>query len=335
VQAIEALVERGTRNYGRFANRPAHLNPRDEFPGVFGAVRRWRLKEWIGFTLVHPELYSSMIMQDAQYLASSEIYAYQRATRAFHQHSATSRGGRLGLPAVLPGSNPRFAVKGYSLEYEFGPLDGAHRIRFDIGATADAPGFQGELTLNGELAAPPLSISSRLPGGALYTHKSAFPAEGTVRFGPTEVTFDATRDLAILDEHKSFLPYRTHWLWGTFLLHADGGFLGANLVDRPELPGQPEESCLWTPGRVEPLADVAFEPESGAASSPWHIHSADGRLDVRFEPEGRKSTKHQFGVAAVDYFQMFGRYRGTVRGAERTYELVGIHGVCESMRARL
>jgi hypothetical protein len=54
-------------------------------------------------------------------------------------------------------------------------------------------------------------------------------------------------------------------------------------------------------------------------------------LDVAFGPEGRKDVKHQLGVFAIDYFQLFGRYRGAVGG----YPVDGVHGVCESFRARL
>jgi hypothetical protein len=46
-------------------------------------------------------------------------------------------------------------------------------------------------------------------------------------------------------------------------------------------------------------------------------------------------VRHQFGVFAIDYFQLFGHYRGTLRGADRSHEVDGAHGVCESMRARL
>jgi hypothetical protein len=55
-----------------------------------------------------------------------------------------------------------------------------------------------------------------------------------------------------------------------------------------------------------------------------------------FTPEGRKSVKRQLGVLAIDYFQMFGRYAGTVRADDGTVIVVNdVHGVCESMDARM
>jgi Protein of unknown function (DUF2804) len=335
VLVTDHLVDGGVRRYGRFAERPSTVNPLDQFSGLARARRRWRLKEWVGFTLVHPDWFSSFIIQDAQYLGSSEMYAYDRGRGVLHQHEATGRGGNLGLPTDLYGGRCAFRRRGYALTYEFGKRDGRHRLRFDMAATAHAPAFVGELELDGQHASPALAVSSQLPGGAMYTTKAIFPAEGVLRVGDDEIVFDPARDIAILDEHKSFLPYRTSWLWGTFALHGDDGLVGANFAQRATAAGHEEESCIWTPTACEPLADIRFEPAASDPLAPWHIASDDGRLDVTFEPEGRKAVKHQFGVASIDYFQMFGHYRGVVRGAERTYDVEGVHGVCESMRARL
>ncbi|HYK70569.1 MAG TPA: DUF2804 family protein [Streptosporangiaceae bacterium] len=331
----DSLVAGGVRRYGRFAARPPCVNPLDEFSGLSRRLRRLRLKEWIGFTLVHPDWYSSLIMQDAHYLASSEIYAYDRRSGELHQHAANAKGGSLPLPERLTGGRCSFERRGYRLMYDFAAGPRRHTLQFDILATPTAPAFQGELELDAGHSSAPLSVSSRLPGGRMFTHKAIFPAEGVLRVGDRKIAFDGTRDLAIIDEHKSMLPYRTTWLWGTFALRAANGIVGANVVDRPEVPGQEEESCLWTPGRCEQLADIEFEQQPGGATAPWHIFSRDGRLDVTFEPEGRKQVRHQLGIFAIDYFQLFGHYRGTLRGADRAHQVQGAHGVCESMNARM
>jgi hypothetical protein len=334
-----ALVEDGVRHYGRFATRPSVVNPLDEFSAARRALRQVRLKEWIGFTLIHPELYSSLIMQDAHYLASSEIYAYNRREGKLHQHAATSRGGALALPGGLSGGRCVFERPGYLLEYEFA-ADSAqprrHTIRFEVAATERAPGFQGELRLDADHASPPLSVSARLPGGRMYTHKAIFPAEGSIRVGDEKFSFDARRDMAILDEHKSLFPYQTSWLWGTFAMHVPegrgGGLGGANFASRQSSPGAEDESCVWTPAACEPLTGVSFEPQSPEPLAPWRVKSADGRLDLVFEPAGRKQVRHQLGLFAIDYFQLFGQYRGQLNGH---LAVDAVHGVCESMRARL
>jgi hypothetical protein len=340
---VETLVDRGTRAYGRFATRPRTVNPLEEFTGTSRRLRRLRLKEWVGFTLVHPDLFSSMIIQDANYLASSELYAYDRVAGALYQHAANARGGSLRMPEVLSGSRPVFARPGYRLEYAFAAGGGGrHQIIIDIAATAKAPAVRAALELDAERASEPLSVSSRVPGGRLYTHKALFPVAGSYAVGDRTFAFDPARDLAIIDEHKSFFPYMTRWLWGTLAFIGDDGTpVGANFCARPGVPGEEEESCLWLPGRCEPLSGVTFTPPSpapnqGSSMAPWQVASADGRLELTFTPQGRKDVKAQLGVAALDYYQLFGSYRGTLRSLDGlVYPVTYAHGVCESFRARL
>jgi Protein of unknown function (DUF2804) len=331
----ESLVSGGVRQYGRFAQRPRSVNPLDEFRGVRRALRWPRLKEWVGFTLIHPDWYSSLIMQDAHYLASSEMYAYDRRRAVLHRHAANRRGGSLGLPAELLAGRCAFPGRGYRLEYDFSRRGGHHSLRLDFEATGTAPAFAGKLELDAGRASPPLSVSARIPGGAMYTHKAVFPVGGVLRVGADEIVFDGARDFAILDEHRSFFPYRTRWLWGTFAMHTGDGIVGANFADRPAVPGEEEESCVWSPAAAEPLSGIRFERGSADPRSPWHVFSRDGRLELTFEPEGSTRVRHQLGVVAIDYVQHYGHYRGVVRCAERAYEVDRVHGVCERMRARL
>ena len=93
-------------------------------------------------SLLHPDLYSSMIIQDANFLASSEIYAYPRAAGALFQHAANAKGGSLRMPERLPGSHPSFAKPGYRLEYTFAEDGKSARISGDIAATEKAPAFR-------------------------------------------------------------------------------------------------------------------------------------------------------------------------------------------------
>lgn len=62
----DALVTSGARNYGRFDDRVPITNPADAYRGFSRLWHRFRLKEWIGFLLVHPEMSGAMIMQDVR-----------------------------------------------------------------------------------------------------------------------------------------------------------------------------------------------------------------------------------------------------------------------------
>lgn len=326
----EKLVVNGYRRHGRFTTRPHDVDPLDESSSIPRALRRFRLKEWIGFTLFHPELSSSMILQEAHYLASSEIYV--RDQLGMVEHSRNVRGGSLNLPHVLFPSKPAIDVKGYRIAYDWADKpEGTHHIRVSVDVTPNQAAITMNLELDGASATAPLSVSSPLPGGSMYTHKVAYPASGTVTVGERTYIFDPTRDLAVLDEHRTALPYRTTWLWGTFATITPEGIVGANFAHRPIVLGTEEESCLWTPGACESLADITFARVANDPLTPWKISSDDGRLEVIFTPEDRKDVKHQLVLASIDYWQLVGTYSGTIAGRE----VKNVRGVCESMRARL
>lgn len=331
------LVEGHKRRYGRFTSRPSNVNPLDEFGGLARAFRNYRLKEWVGFTMIHHDWYSSFIIQDAHYLGSSEIYAYDRQSKSLYQHAANSGPG-LGLPADLYGGHCEFVKPGYKIAYDFARDQTQHILRFDIAATEKAPAFQGELTLDAAHASPTLSVSAPLPArkARMYTNKVIFPVSGAIHIGDRAMVFDPARDMAILDEHHSLLPYNTYWVWGTFAQRTPAGIIGANFARRPTTPGSEEESAIWTPTACEPLADITFTPQSSDPMAPIHVTSKDGRLDAIFEPEGRKGVDQNLVIFEIHYFQLYGRYRGTVRSLDgTTYQFADVPGVCETMRARL
>ena len=111
----------------------------------------------------------------------------------------------------------RLQRPGYELVYAFGAERGTHRISVDIAASRRAPAMFGELTLDGAGAPPPLSVSSRLPGGAMYTHKRLYPASGSIRVGELENSCSIRRGTWRSSTSTGrFFPYRTRWLWGTF-----------------------------------------------------------------------------------------------------------------------
>lgn len=331
----DRLVDGGVRRWGRFTARPSVVNPLDEARRTPRLLRRPRLKEWVGWTFLHPEVWSSLIVQEAHYLASTECYVHEATPGALHQHAATARGGSVRPPERLYGGRTALSHDRAAVAYDFGAEGGRHRVRFAFPASDAAAAVSGELTLDGGGACPPLSVSSPLPGGAMYTHKLAFPVDGVLRVGGREYTFSPDRDLALLDEHRTFLPYRTRWVWGTFAQRTPTGVVGANFARRPVVPGSEEESCLWVPGAVEPLSDLAFTRHGPDPLARWHVTSRDGRLDVVFTPVGRKTVRRQLLLAAIDYVQWYGTYSGTVHGAGGAHEVRDVHGVCETMRARL
>jgi hypothetical protein len=342
VITADALVEHRSRRWGRLAGRPDLVNPLDAFTGPRRRWESFRLKEWIGFTLIHPDWASSMIIQDAKYLATSEIYGFHRATGDLYERSAAGRG-RAQLPARLfDAGRCVFDTDGHRLEYAFDRDHDHHRILINISGSPARPAFSGELHLDAGRSSAALAVSSPLrrrqrpSAAAMFTYKVIFPACGELMIAGHRVVFDPARDVAILDEHRSHLPYRTDWTWGTFALQTPAGIVGANCTTRSQPPGTEEESCIWTPQGCEAVAGMSFTPLSPGRLAPTRVSADDGRLDLIFTPQGRKDATPQLVVASMNYFQQCGTYRGTVRGLDGTvYQIDDVPGVLERMHARL
>jgi len=272
-----------------------------------------------------------MIIQDAKYMATGELYLYDRGSAAMSDYIANRLLPYGGLPANLLQNRCTYAAGGLRLGYDFGADEVL--ISIDIDGASSNPPVKARLTLDVRRASPPLVVSALLPGGKMYTNKIIYPASGTIVWGERRYEFDPARDFAILDEHKSHLPYHTDWDWGTFAMPVDGHIVGANLANRPEEPGQQEESCIWTPDAALELSDITFT-QTGDDDAPWKMVSADGRVDVTFTPQGHKGQTLNLGVVAMDYAQWFGHYNGTIGDGKQVWPVENVPGVCERMHAR-
>lgn len=340
---IDRLVVDGIRRHGRFPSRPHDVNPSDEAGWLLRPFHRLRLKEWIGFAVWHPDLWASFIVQDAKLVASSDFIAFAPDTGAT-RHQVIFPSSAAALPRVLSGRHAGVRRPGYSVRYHFGRPGGTHAVEIDITATDSAEAVHGRLVLDESTTPPPLSMSAPLPGGwfpnlapgsAIYTYKRIYTVSGSITIGARTHDFDPDRDLAIVDEHRSSLPYTTRWTWGTFATHVDQGVIGANFAHRAMTPGSEDESSIWTPTSIEPLTEVDFDHDPDDPMGPWRVRSRDGRLDLVFSPRNREAVHQQLGLFSVDYFMMQGLYSGTIESAEGTFTVDDVQGVCEHMRARM
>lgn len=333
--SFDQLASDGRMILGRHPVRPRAADPLAGAPAPARWLRRLRLKEWIGFFVAHPEWSVSFIMQDAKIASSSDLFAFHHGADRLEHHRGVSGPGSLRLPPVLSTAPCRFSSAGYELEYRFGADGDDHGIHIAIDGAGTSAAVSGELVLHPADASAPLSVAAELPRGSFYTWKQIFGVDGELRVGRDRIVYEADRDLAIVDEHRSLLPYRTDWTWGTFAFRTDGGFVGANFAARPQRDDQEEESALWFPGVCEPLADVSFRPTSDDPLASWRIESADRRLAVTFTPDRSMDVGQQLGVFAVDYVMRYGTYDGVLVGPDGEVPVTGVRGVCETMHARL
>ncbi len=335
----DALVENGVIHTGFFRQPFRRVNLLDAplLGGTLGRPLRWlRLKEWVGFAFDHPRLYGAMIIQDAKYAASGTVYLYDRQTQRKYEWLVIGVPGLVKLPESLWQGESHCAMGSNVMHFAHRLTEGHHDVHVRIAASGAMPALTVDLRLHQDLTTvEPLVVSLPIaPDHHTYTHKSPLRLGGEIRVGDDTFAFDASRDVGNLDEQKTFYPYRSHWHWGTFAARTRAGReVVLNVVDQMTPKGQPGEDALWVDGKLELMPPPTFVAEDGQGT--YVLASPDGRIRLRFVADGAKEEVRNWGVAAIDYAQYFGRYTGTVTDAGgTTHELDGAYGVIERMKAR-
>jgi len=190
-----AVVVDGVRQHGHWADRPEVVNPLDGFSGPRRLWSALRLKEWVGFLVTHPELWMSMIVQDAKVLTSSEVIVYDPSTDALRHRQAVAPGRAARLPMALFGHRSGLTRRSFDVGYVFG-YDGRHRIEVDIAESASDPAIRAELDLVDLRDFRPLAVSGELFGGEMFTYKMAYGVGGWLEVGGQRFEFAPGRAAA-------------------------------------------------------------------------------------------------------------------------------------------
>ena len=95
------------------------------------------------------------------------------------------------------------------------------------------------------------------------------------------------------------------------------------------------ENALWIDGGPCSVGPVRFDFEPSAPLAPWRVRSADGSLDLTFQPEGYRAQSLDLKLVISKYLQPFGVFSGqvtTVSGERLVLDF--LPGVTEDHTAR-
>ncbi|MCB9488390.1 MAG: DUF2804 domain-containing protein [Deltaproteobacteria bacterium] len=289
------------------------------------AIKRW---QYIG--LVSDSLVVGAAVVDIGYVAKAFAYCYLREegrvrdfsfddfTHGATQYSATSVEGV-----------SEYKSGGKLIRFENTLVDGKRRITIDIPG-----GFSGEYSLDENDFTPLCAVTRNGLRGFNYCHKAmGLPVEGMVRVGDRQIDLAADNALGGLDWTAGCAAHETYWNWASAAGRLDDGrTVGLNLVSGINDRGFTENG-YWIDGRPVKVDVVHFEYDEKAILQPWTIRSNDGRVDLRFEPEGERSENLNFGVLASRFHQPFGVYTGTLT-VDDAPRPVRLYGFAEEHEAR-
>lgn len=332
----QALVEDGRIHTGFFATpfRQVDLLGAHNLGGPLAKPLRWlRLKEWVGFGVNHPQLFGGILIQNAKYAGSGTVYLFERNTGRLYDWLIADP--LASLPENLWKGVSRCGRGKRGLSFDHDLEHNQHRITARHNGNRALPPVTVELKLHQNLeTVDPLVVSLPIaPDHHTYTHKSPLRLEGRIVIGDTVYDFDPERDLGNLDEQKTFYPYRSRWLWGSFAAFStEGREIMVNFVDQMTPADEPGEDAMWVDGRLMLLPQPAFLPQGDGS---YRLEDREGRIRLRFAPRGAKTEKRNFGLLAIDYAQHFGAYEGEVVDAHgQTHRIDNAFGALEKMHAR-
>ncbi|MFA6448441.1 MAG: DUF2804 domain-containing protein [bacterium] len=335
-----SIVENRKFHFGIFKTEFSDLNFADIDPLNLGVtpkpLRALRLKEWQHYAITHPDFYFGTVILTAHFTANSFFNIYDRKKGELAEHKRMLTPGHARVAPSLFGGHSKVSERGFKIEY-INDLDkGFHEIRVDIAAGHGLPAVSGTARVLEDTAKIQPLIAC-LPVGrnrAMYTHKVACPVEGGFRVGSDTIKFDPARDTVLIDIHKATYPHHFWWKWANFAgFDSSGKILSANLTDNLILDQRAWNECaMWHGGVISLMNPVKYDFNERDTMKPWEIHDDEGRVALKFVPEGEKKEDLNFGLIRTHYRQPFGKFNGFLVDDAGTKHVVrDIFGVTELM----
>jgi len=308
--------------------RPYHLKtPMGKTRPDF--IKNLLFKQFLFTGIMGPDLFFGSAVVDLKYITSGFAYAYDRKTGNLYDTEKT------GIP--IPGrcrisrdpENPRARISSRGLQIEI------NNDRLSVQTREIA--IHARLDLQ---KTNPLRLCSRAGyTGWVYTQKTTpIPVTGTVKTPEREITLRADRHMALMDWTAGFMKRETFWNWAaSAAVLNDGRSFGLNLSAGVNETGF-TENAIWIGGKMTKIDTVSFtfnSEDPNDLSTPWHIRSADRRIDLEFRPESLRNQKINAGIIASRFTQLLGRFSGQVTTKDReTITIDNIPGWTEDHFAR-
>ncbi|MFE8072667.1 DUF2804 domain-containing protein [Marinobacteraceae bacterium S3BR75-40.1] len=266
---------------------------------------------------------------DLKWLSNAFFYVYDHVERRLLEHSLLQPLGWGTQMDNRPDQGLALFRQGRT-EVAIRPLAGRRHIRIRHGKDID-----WDLVVS----VPPPEATLRVcsPAGYSgwsYTQKdNGLDVEGAIRWGDRRFEV-MPEQRASIDWSAGFMRRETAWNWASLSGVADGLPVGLNLATGVNESGV-TENAIWLDGQLHKVGQARFEFNRFDRSSPWVVTSSDGRVDLRFEPEGYRSERTNALLIATNFRQFYGRFYGRLTtGGGETVAVDGLPGFMEDHYAR-
>ena len=297
----------GQVNFGQYSGSPFKIDWLG-LPLPYRRSRFWQYfhhKHWQYVALATDELFCAVAIVDVGWTNTAFAYAFDR-----RQGKMLANFSQDGLPRISAKLNTCPAI-GAASHFRF------FRNRIHYQQLADSEQYQldlqcGDFSINANFdaknASPCLFAVGEILGGSVHAtvKSSGMPLRGSVQVGGGE--FDLSGGIASFDHSNGFLARETSWRWASahsleLGFNVQSGYFGNT------------ENVLWLDGQLISLGTAHFDFNPEDTLQPWHIFTADGLLDLHFQPEGCRIENKNLLVAVSRYAQPIGTFSGWVRSS--------------------
>lgn len=183
------------------------------------------------------------------------------------------------------------------------------------------------------------SIVTAIPfkknGDFYYNEKSnLLHAEGNIQFGKKTMNFKSS--YGVLDWGRGVWPYRSTWYWSNLNIKTpEGDLLGFNLGYGLGDNSKGTENVLFFNKEIYKLNDVEFIFEQTKNkidySKEIKLKSKSGDIDLTFTPLFNRHDFINLLIIASNQNQVFGKFNGTIKVKDKTFEFNNYIGFLEKV----
>lgn len=336
---MQNLVQaNGRPRLGQFDTTPETINWRDaDYRSVMGrSLPAWRrrlaFKQFEYFGLVSEDLIAGCALANLQFVGAAFVYAFRPSDGAMHSVSVRAPLARgMALTNQPMASSSVLDTRKLSVRLDYSADAKRLQVHSRDGLRIDAT-FEESPS-----ACEPMSLCTQAGrNGWVYARKIAgVPATGNVSSKLGSINLKQVGAYAHHDYSAGFMRRETYWNWACLSGQAaTGQRVGLN-VSCGVNETSASENCCWIDGQRYALPGVLFDYSRSDLNAPWRVYSADGAVDLQFQPLGRHTERLNAWLLASDFRQDFGRFSGWLRPAEGpAINVDGLLGFCEDQFAR-
>lgn len=170
------------------------------------------------------------------------------------------------------------------------------------------------------------------PNRPLYSQKDMFRVKGSLSINDEAFTV-SEQTVAVVDDHKGYYPYKTHYDWVSTMGWRNGYF-GLNLTRNQSTKQEDyNENLIWLERTSSLLPPVTFKHSKDGKI--WQVDDEHDMVKLTFTRANQFHMAVNAGFIKIDYAIAFGELSGYVRDLDgKKHVLDGMMGIGEDKTLR-